>query len=628
MAKVDDVDRLRSLYRRSIPEDARRKIRNVIKLIRNRRDPKALSVDNASKMEAKALVSIVANADKTLVSEAKALVEAWRLSEALEKVTSAIQIKPSQASLSMRARILANMGRTGEAVEANYELLRHFPFDVAGYRQLRALGEKDPPVSVEGAIQIVKEIGESSATYLRAAEYLYFFGLFDGVLEACERGLELGEQERATDRRAKILYNLLLHKGYALEALHLYDQALSFYEAMAEASFEVRTAIPIARCLLELDQPAKGISLLRRAHMSDSDPQPFHPTTMDLLQSAGRIRESYQLYRKRPISLSLAKAFKAEKHPLDIDLLSGEYRSKNALILAEGGPADELRMSSIYSELADCFGRLTITCEPRLQSAMERNFPNISFLPTARHRRELVKDLSDRSMLTDARLFQIVSDDVIIAAKDADIVCSLLDTLADIRPDRASFRKRTSSLIPDPTQLKHWKAETRASKRLKIGLSWRSMLQSVARDRHYLIAQDLAPLAEVDADFWLFQPAVRDDEIEYLRSFLTLHIPNLDLIDDIEGQMALAANMDLVISPFATTGELAGAVGTPTVLISTTKSTTWRRNPDGSDIWHPSTRIVTGNPIHDRVSVVREVSAIISSMVEGRVENPWRNLYA
>jgi hypothetical protein len=145
------------------------------------------------------------------------------------------------------------------------------------------------------------------------------------------------------------------------------------------------------------------------------------------------------------------------------------------------------------------------------------------------------------------------------------------------------------------------------------------MLQSVARDRHYLTVKDLAPLAGVDADFWLFQAGATQEEIDYLRSFLTLHVPeDLDLVNDLEGQLALAANLDYVISPFATAGELAGAVGTPTFLVSTTNSTTWRRNPDGSDIWHAKTQIVTGDPIYDRVSAMQAVAGRLNAQQKRR----------
>jgi tetratricopeptide (TPR) repeat protein len=611
--------KLKALYRRYLHEDTRRQIRNSIKRVRGKRAIAKALADMPPVM-AKVLSENPANAWKALVAEAKDLAAAWRLSEALAKVDAALSISPSQDAYRLRATILANMGDKVQSAAASRNLLALNPLDIAGYRQLRALGEDLPPVSLDIALKAVKHQGGASTAYLRAAEYLYFFGRFADVLQVCEMGIAANQGEKPSDRQARSLYNLLLHKGYALEGLHQYEKAVSLYEPMADETFEVRNVIPVARCLLELGQPAKGIAMLRRAHASEIDPQPFHPLTMDLLQANGDIREAYALYRKRPISLALAKAFNAEKHPLDLDILSEEYRSKKALILSEGGPADELRMCSVYEELASCFDHLTITCEPRLKSIMERNFPGISFLPTARHRREIVKDMSDRSMLTDARLFQLVSDQVIVAAKDANLVCSLLDTLAELRPDRESFRKtKRARLKPDSQLGEYWARKTKATGRRNIGLSWRSMLQSVARNRHYLTVTDLGPLAGVDADFWLFQPGATQEEIDYLRSFLTLRIPDdLDLVNDLEGQLALAANLDYVISPFATTGELAGAVGTPTFLVSTTKSTTWRRNPDGSDIWHAKTQIAWGDPIYDRVSAMQVVTDKLQARIKRR----------
>lgn len=150
--------------------------------------------------------------------------------------------------------------------------------------------------------------------------------------------------------------------------------------------------------------------------------------------------------------------------------------------------------------------------------------------------------------------------------------------------------------------------------RPQIGLAWRSMLQSVARDRHYLQATDLDRLADVDADFWILQPKASTEELDHLARHLSLRIPEgLDLVDDLEGQLAIVSMLDCVVSPFTTTAELGGAAGTPTLMLSTLYSTRWR-DAGERDIWHPAARVVSGTPSWDRKSLMARVASALADL--------------
>jgi tetratricopeptide (TPR) repeat protein len=587
---------LKGLYRRSLPEATRRQIRGVI-------FPKK--------------VKLALRPD--LIVEAKSLSDAWKLPQALSTVDKALRADPSNINaLRLRASILSNMGNRELAIAATQRLLKHHPIDIVGFRQLKALGVEPPAASLRTALKTVSAMGNTSIAYVRAAEYLYFFERFDDVLTVCERGLTVANKDPAGPKKAKAIHNLLLHKGMALEGKNMHSEAIAIYESTPELAKSVGS---IARCLLEIGQPAAGEAIIRRSRIGEPDPRPFTPLTMDLLQAQSKVRDAYLLYRKRPISLAIAKYFNAEQHPLDIDIMSGAYRQKKAILITEGGPGDELRMASAYPDLASHFGSLTITSDPRLAPIMSRTFPKINFLPVSRHRREIVREMSDRTMLTDSKLFQCVSDQVIIAGRDGvDLVCSLLDTLADIRPTKDSFPRNVYPLQPKPDLVTEWRQIIGSNGRLQVGFAWRSMLQTVARNRHYLKVEDLAPLSELEnVDFWLLQPNATNEEIAYLRSIVNLRIPEgLDLVDDMEGQVAISSCLDIVISPFTTTGELAAATGTPTLLVSTNASTMWRRNEDGSDIWAPKTQIIWGNPIHDRLSAMQVVTDKLQARIKRR----------
>lgn len=598
------VDGLRAAYRSMLPAVLRKWIRSAV---RNSRFDRVLS-PVVSKLEHRL------RPEQALAVEAKESLAKWRLPEALEKVDAALKVSPRlQKALQLRATILAKMGDTDRAILAAKQLNEFYPLDVSGLRQLRALGVEPPEPSRELALNAVFAQRGTASAFVTAMQYLYEAELFEDMLDFCSFGLSAASRE--THRKDTLIGSLVLYKGRALESLYRYREAISVYESvLPNKSVNLGAATGIARCYAELGEPEKAETILAVAHSRPFDQMPFTPFGLEVLQAQGKILESYRLYRKKPISVALAKYFD-QPHPTVLDVKAPENHSKKALVLLEGGPGDELRFASIYDDLAACFGDLTLTCDPRLHSIMTRNFPNISFLPVSRHRREFVREMPDRSTLTDALLFQCVSDDAIVVGRQSDVVCSLLDTFADLRPNRTAFRTQ-HPLKPLVRLRQKWTARLNPS-RLNIGIAWRSMLQTVARNRHYLTAEELAPLAKIEnADFWILQPRMTIEELACLRSFLpTVHVAeDLDLIDDFEEQIALVSCLDFVISPFTTTGELAGAVGTPTFLVSTTQTTSWRRNADGTDLWHDTTMVVTGNPAHDRQSAL---DAVVES-INGR----------
>ncbi len=119
------------------------------------------------------------------------------------------------------------------------------------------------------------------------------------------------------------------------------------------------------------------------------------------------------------------------------------------------------------------------------------------------------------------------------------------------------------------------------------------MLESATRNRNYLKVDDLAPLGGLtDVEFWLLQPRPTRDELERLAELVDFRVPDgLDLVDDVDGQLALSSCLDAVIAPYTTTAELAAAAGTPTAMLGVTQATMWRRQSDGTDVFRPNAHI-------------------------------------
>lgn len=536
--------------------------------------------------------------------KAKALYASCEWKKALACVDSALKRNGTdQNLLGLRGRILLAMGRLEEARSCASALLALYPLDKHGRQQLAALGVSLPPARVSAALEHIKE--QTPGSYVQAAEYLYDGELFEAAIDVCDQGIEAGK-ETAT---------LLRLKANSLYELNRYEEAAQVYQHLSETYPRSQGAIGLARSLLEMGKPAQAEAAYTAT--DGEPPLPWSPALLDALQAQGKIRESYLYYRERPLSVDVAEYFGMEA-PRSIDLNTGRLKNKSTFLLSEGGPGDEARISSIYLDLIPHFKDLCISSDPRLIAIMRRTFPEIKFLPVSRYRANVARDMNDRQKVKDQRVFHCVSDDAAEFGRTVDFVAALFDTLADVRHTRESFTdSQRRYLLPDPDLKSTWRSKVRHSSRAQIGIAWRSMLETATRSRHYFSVEDLRPLLSMDADFWVLQPRVRDDELTKLRSMGSIRVPNgLDLVDDIEGQLALMSCLDCVVSPFATTGELASAAGVPTILVSGSRNTLWRRNDDGTDIFSPSTRIVSGNPLHDKLSAVEAAALDVRKVIE------------
>lgn len=582
---------LRLLYRSTLPKNWRKSIRfgltNVKSPLRRLKLTKPLIIDQAA----------------SHTSIAKAHLMAWNLEQALESADAALAIEPNnRRALQLKSTILGHLGRFDESLIAANSCLRSYPVDVASRKNLRALGVEPPEASRLTALTFVRAKMFNPSVCLDAATYLYYEELFADAVEFCEIGLVSAAKHSSSPNASRTVSELKLQMAMALEAAGDYRQASAIFRELAsDARLGLKAAGGLARCLLDVGQPHRAELLLEATSIGTAG-APFTPLKLDVLQAQGKLRESYNLYRQRPLSQAMAHAF-GKRPPEELNILGPHSNDQTAFVVMEGGPGDELRFTSVFGDLQQAFRQVTISCDPRLEPLLKRSFPKISFLPVPRMRREFARAMSDRMSLPNALLFQCVSDKAMEVAAAADQAFSILDALADVRPDRTSFQKCVPGIQPAPELVSRISSGFPQNGKRRVGLAWRSMLKSVARNRHYLSIEDLLPLRALDCEFWLFQPSATEEEIAQLREFLTLMIPeDIDLIDDLDGQVALASLMDAVVSPFTTTGELASATGTPTIMLSTSSNTAWRRAQDGSDIWHKNTRIVIGEGFNPKLS--------------------------
>jgi len=353
-------------------------------------------------LHGKAAEGIARCREKALLSSARRNLADWRLDAALADVDGVLSLNPSATrALQLRGRLLILLGRRDEAITAAHATLAVYPLDPEAHKQLASLGIEPPQRKLDTAIDWIRSQGNGSGHFVQGALYLYDGGLFRDAIRLCDEALTVIAADPAPSQRdSRNMGTLRHHKALAQEALDEYEAALEGYRALLDQDhLNLKAAGGIARCSLSLGKPDVALEVLRSAGASTGgDPFPFTPLNFEVLLDMGEIQGAYTLYRKKPVSRAIAEAF-AQPDPLDLDLLNDETLTQSALVIAEGGPGDELRMAQIYPEIAERFQSATFTCDPRLSGILQRTFPALRFLPTPRTRRELARDLSDRQSL-------------------------------------------------------------------------------------------------------------------------------------------------------------------------------------------------------------------------------------
>ena len=517
----------------------------------------------------------------------------WRLDAALKCLETRLGQRPQDATARlMKARVLIDMGLMTQAVEETRLVLKKDPLNLEAISILSSTGD-DVPFDVRVAHAALKAGARSGRTYISALRYLNAAGLFTETLNLSEEALQ-GD--------AGTIPQVMFERAIALEGLHRFEEAIDAADAIASTPNAVDL---IARCQLELGRPEYAARTLGYDPHLRGQSLEYDKTLLPVLYALGDLRSAHLSYRRRPSSRLIARTFNMPS-PDRIDLLSGRYRTLDAFLFSETGPGDEIRFSSFYGELCRYFKSVTITCDPRLTSLFERSFPTIRFIPVARYRNEFrTETLTDREKLPDRTFWNFANDASIALAAQCGFVCSTLDLLADLRQQPHQFRDSPSRLRAN---VRAWEG---ARDTLRIGLSWRSLLVTPSRNTHYLDVSDLAPLASLShCEFWNLQAGMTEDELSWLRENLPdFRVFNdLDLKDDLDGLAGAIASLDLVISPPTNIVELAGMLDIPTILLSRSRTTAWRRMPDGTDIWYPTGRIEMAEPPWDRGKLVAKAA--------------------
>lgn len=551
---------------------------------------------------------------KAFVAVGKTAMKSWRLLEALTAADAAIAAWSSSTKAhALRAATFQLLGdRTSAALSAE-TALRIDPLNADAARVLQILEPHKLTVDLEDIAAHVK----SAPLPLAAAHQGAIMLVRAGKIQQAETLLE--EVISNSSAAGAALAPLQHYLAHCAELAEDYGLARSRFQQINpdNSAYIYATHIGLARCCVELGDYATAEQQIRAAEAHDRSaglPKRFEPVRMELRLLQGRIGDAYGEYRHRQVTAQFSDTF-GQKYLQVGESLSSKTGARTGLVFPEGGPGDEIRLASLLDDIQAIVPDLTVACEPRLHTIFARSFPSVNFVPVQRSRREFRSlDYFSRRSVRGAQAADSLNDTAVRLGRSADIALSYLDVLSELRPDRTAFPRRRAYLRPDEFRVARWKdfleREGGAPGALRVAITWRSMLTSLQRDRHYLNVAHLKPLAALpDVEFWVTQTGITLAEVAEIKSLLpNVHFPyGLDLRDDFEEQAAFFANMDLSIAPCTTHAEFAAALGCRTLFLTNMASTLWRRNPDGSDVWHASARQVCGERLGDRISLVENI---------------------
>ncbi|MEB3244660.1 MAG: hypothetical protein VKJ06_01570 [Vampirovibrionales bacterium] len=542
------------------------------------------------------------------VLDAKAAINNWQIDDA---EALARKLPEKACKFRLLADIAALNGDARMLHENAVKAFAESPFDVKHVSLIKqAAAQLNLPCDFMASLLATRPETLKTSELLVLLQLLLEEGYLDEFKAAHQSALNRSSLSKKQLERLSILNFRCLYLEEHYEQLSQLGQQLAqMPEGIAKSSAGL-----VVSSLLQLGR-LQAAQAFYTQYINPVAPDSFAPVYYHLVLQSQGPAAAYQLYRLDKSTQSLQKAF-PDKFCADVAELAKAPEGEKWL-LANYGIGDEIRHAAIYADLAKTVQPLYITCDPRLHSLLRRSYPELEFFPVERWRYESrFGQYPARKAVTGGQLCAMVADSAVwqrLTAASA--VGSVISMIGAVWPSDAEFAQaRPPALKVDAERVEAFKARLQAlnkfgdasgqaGKTRFVGLSWRSFLQSVNRNVHYLSMPEMlkAIQGHEHVRFINLQVALSPEERETFKAanIELVELPELDLKDDFEGMAALMVALDAVVSPATTMIELCGAVGANGYLLSTNYQTAWRKKADGRDIWHQSVTVLsTANREH------------------------------
>jgi hypothetical protein len=362
-----------------------------------------------------------------------------------------------------------------------------------------------------------------------------------------------------------------------------------------------------------------------RKFMDTAVSKGFHVSkslTFRVYAGCAELRKAFMTFRQAPLSKALLRHL-GNTAIQSLDQFGARSNSSKLLVLAAGGPGDEIYFASYYKQLLDHVSRMaSITCDPRLFSLMQRAFPNVEIIPVNRLHRLWddgnYKKLKSARLLPTLSLYRVFDDTLWLNKSNYRNVITIFDALGDL-VEKKHPADGKPYLRADPVLVGQWKGRLDGiSKKSLIGLSWRSTFLNKKRNVHYLEVNQLTPfLEQSECTFVILQAKMTGAEKAWLAKGFSdrlIFLDDLDMFNDFENLSAVLSNLSMIISPGTYLAELAGALGTKCLLLSNSTENFYRRHPQTKQDFRYACRThCEGLSIGDKAGLIENAAARLKS---------------
>jgi tetratricopeptide (TPR) repeat protein len=504
------------------------------------------------------LVTKPANADVLQLAGNAARVRA-NFDEAIELLERAAAVEPGAAEVQCHlADAFAARGDTARAVE-HYERALELnegllPATIGLGHALRKLGQLDAAtLAFRRAIDLQPD---NADMHLALGGTLRELGMREAAAVECQRATEL--DPASADAQ--------IHLGHALHEL---GQSSSSIAAFRRA-VELRPDAPEA--FLHL-----GNALFLDGHGAEAAAENFRRAlelrpdftnarfNLALTQLAcGNLTDGWKDFELRfdeALGPQQVPRFVFSQPAWEGEDLSG----KSLLVWGEQGLGDQIQFASLLPELIERARQVTVVCLPKLLPLFARSFPTA--VVTA----------------------QMPAG----PAADFDFHCAAGNAARWLRPLVDSFPGPRGYLKADPSRVAYWRERVGAfGTGPTVGFSWRSRNQRGDRVLWCTLLDDWLPLFHTAGVNWVCLQyddcAAELDAARCAHGVGLRHLPEVDMLNDLDETAALMTALDLVISTPTTVSILAAALGIETWQM--TYGYDWQAHGTGRNLWFPTMR--------------------------------------
>ena len=378
-------------------------------------------------------------------------------------------------------------------------------------------------------------------------------------------GLGTAYQERGLNNIASVMLEMSAHHrpdfggtwnnlGIAYRGAGREDKALVAFKAATELMpGDVNPPSNISGMLINTGNPNGVLEWAEKALAIDPDhAQSRWHRAMGLLELQ-RWDEAWEWHEARLNPTSNCKMARRNYHG-DRETPMWDGKTKGRVVIhGEQGLGDEIMFASCLPDAIATGAEIVLECAPRNANLLASSFPGVKVLGThATDGMEWTPELGKPDFKT------------------------ALGSLPKFyRRSEADFPK-VPYLKPSAEKRQYWRGELKPLGRWpKVGVAWQGGHFNTRVDLRSFRLEEFAPLLRQKANFVSLQYTKSAKAEVEASGFRIAHWPKAAEAEDMEELAALIAELDLVISVCQTAIHIAGAVGTPTWVL-TPAAPAWR----------------------------------------------------